>query len=42
LVFVHVSENLIMADDVITPSNIPITPVEEEELKEALLDMNVS
>jgi hypothetical protein len=33
LVFVDVSEDLIMADDVITPSNLPITPTKEEELE---------
>jgi hypothetical protein len=31
-----------MVDDVITPSNPPIAPVVEEELKEASLDVNVS
>jgi hypothetical protein len=42
LVFVNASENLIMADDVITPSNPPVAPIEEEELEEALLDVNIS
>jgi hypothetical protein len=31
-----------MADDVATFSNPPITPIEHEELEEALLDVNVS
>jgi hypothetical protein len=31
-----------MADDVATPSNPPVTPVEREELQEALLDVIVS
>ncbi len=31
-----------MANDVVTSSNPPIAPVEEEELKEPLLDVNVS
>jgi len=31
-----------MADDVATPSNPPVAPVEQEELEEALLDMIVS
>jgi hypothetical protein len=42
LVFVDTNEILIMADDVATPSNLPITPVEQEELEEAPLDVNVS
>jgi hypothetical protein len=42
LVFVNVSEDLIMVDDVATPSNLTIVPVEEEELEEVSLDMNVS
>jgi hypothetical protein len=31
-----------MADDVATPSNPPVTPVEQEELEEASLDLIVS
>jgi hypothetical protein len=42
LVFVDVDENLIMADDVATPSNPPISLVEKEEFEEALFDVNVS
>jgi hypothetical protein len=42
LVFVDASENLVMADDVATPSNLPVTPIEEEELEETPFDMNVS
>ncbi len=42
LVFVDVGENLVMANDVTTPSNPPVPLVEKEELKEALLDVNVS
>jgi hypothetical protein len=42
LVFVDVGENLVMVDDVATPSNPPISLVEKEELEEAPLDMNVS
>jgi hypothetical protein len=41
LVFVNVGENLVMADDVATPSNPPVSLVEKEELKEAPLDVNV-
>ncbi len=33
---------LVMADDDTTPSNPPIAPVQQEELEEALLDLNVS
>jgi len=42
LVFVDVSEDSVMADDVVTPSNLQITPTEEEELEETLLNVNVS
>jgi hypothetical protein len=31
-----------MADDIVTPSNLPISLVEEEELEKTLLDVNVS
>jgi hypothetical protein len=41
-VFVDADEILVMADDVATPSNPPIAPVEQEELEEALFDVNVS
>jgi hypothetical protein len=41
LVFVDVGEDLVMADDVATPSNPPVAPVEKEQLEEALLDVNV-
>jgi hypothetical protein len=42
LVFVDAGEILIMADDVATPSNPSVAPVEQEELEEASLDVNVS
>jgi hypothetical protein len=42
LVFVDASENLVMADDVITPSNPLVSLVENEELEETLFDVNVS
>jgi hypothetical protein len=42
LVSVDVSEILVMANDVITPSNPPIALIEKEELEETLLDVNVS
>ncbi len=38
---VDVGENLIMADDVATPSDPSVAPVEKEELKEVPLDVNV-
>jgi hypothetical protein len=41
LVFVDACENLVMADDVVTPSNPPISLVEKEELEEAPFDVNV-
>jgi hypothetical protein len=42
LVFVDACENLVMADDVTTPSNLPISVLETEDLEEAPLDVNVS
>jgi len=41
LVFSDACENLIMANDVVTPSNPPVSLVEKEKLKEAPLDVNV-
>jgi hypothetical protein len=40
--FVDASENLVIADDVITPSNPPISLVENEELEKTSFDVNVS
>jgi len=40
-IFVDVGEILFMADDVATPSNPPVAPVEQEKLEEVPLDMNV-
>jgi len=42
LVFVDASENLVMADDVATPSNPPVSLVEKEEFEKTLFDVNVS
>ncbi len=42
MVFVDACEDLIMADDVVAPSNPPITLVKEEELEETPFDVNVS
>jgi hypothetical protein len=39
-IFVDVGENLIMANDVATPSNRPVAPVEHEKLVEAPLNVN--
>jgi hypothetical protein len=36
--FIDAGENLVMADDVATPSNPPVTPVEKEKLEDAPLD----
>jgi hypothetical protein len=41
LVFVDASENLVMADDVVMPSNLLISLVEKEEFKKTLVDVNV-
>jgi hypothetical protein len=40
-VFIDVGENLVMVDDVIRPSNLLVAPIEKEELKETLLNVNV-
>ncbi len=40
-VFVDAGEIFVMVDDVATPSNPPVTLVEQEKLKEASLDVNV-
>jgi hypothetical protein len=42
LVFVDAGDDSIMTDDVVTPSNLPIAPIEEEELEETRFDVNVS
>jgi hypothetical protein len=42
LVFVGAGENLITVDDVVMPSNPPVSPVEKEEFEEALFDLDVS
>jgi hypothetical protein len=41
-IFVDAGEILVMADDVVTPSNPPVAPIEQEELEEVPLDVNVS
>ncbi len=46
-IFVDAGEIFVMTDDVVTPSNPPVAPIEKEEfekapLNEALFDMNVS
>ncbi len=40
--FIDAGENLVMVDDVVTPSDSLVAPIEKEELEEVLLDMNVS
>jgi hypothetical protein len=42
LVFVDVSEDLVMANDVVMPLNPLVALVQEEELEETPLDVNVS
>jgi hypothetical protein len=42
LVFVDAGENIVMVDDVATPSNPQGSLIEKEELEEASLDVNVS
>jgi hypothetical protein len=37
-IFVDTSDNLVMTDDVATPSNPSIAPVDKEELKETSFD----
>jgi hypothetical protein len=41
LVFVDVGEDLGMVDDVVTPSNPLIAPIEAKELEKTPLDVNV-
>jgi len=41
LAFVDAGENLVMADDVATPSNPPGSLIENEELEETSFDVNV-
>jgi hypothetical protein len=42
LVFVDVGENLVMADDVATPSNPLVSLIEKEKIEKALFDVIVS
>ncbi len=42
MVFVDASEDLVMMDDVVTPLNPPVAPIEEEELEKTSFDVNVS
>jgi len=42
LVFVDAGENLVMADDVVRPSNPPVSLVKKEELEKTPVDVNVS
>jgi hypothetical protein len=41
LVFVDAGENLVMANDIATPSNPLIAVVEQEEVEEVPFDVNV-
>ncbi len=40
--FLLMQVQLLMVDDDATPSNPPVTPVQQEELEEAPLNLNVS
>jgi len=42
LVFVDTGENLVMANDVATPLNPPVSLIEKEELEKTSLNVNVS
>jgi hypothetical protein len=42
LVFIDASEDLVMANDVITPSNPLVAPIKEDEFEKTSLKMNVS
>jgi hypothetical protein len=42
LVFVDAGEDLVMADDVVVPSNLLVAPIEKEKLEETSFDVNVS
>jgi hypothetical protein len=42
LVFIDAGENLVMANDVATPSNPLVSLVKKEELEEISLNVNVS
>jgi len=42
LVFVDIGENLVMANDVATPLNPPVSLIEKEELEKTSLNVNVS
>jgi AMMECR1 domain-containing protein len=40
-IFIDAGEILVMVDDIATPSNPLVTPVEHEELKKVSFDVNV-
>jgi hypothetical protein len=42
LFVIDACENLVMADGVVTPSNLLVAPVEQEEFEEVPLEVNVS
>jgi hypothetical protein len=42
LIFVDAGQNLVMANDVVMPSNPSVAPIEKEELEETPLNVNVS
>jgi hypothetical protein len=42
LVFIDVGEDSIMANDVVTPLNPLVVPIEEEELEKTMFNVNIS
>jgi hypothetical protein len=42
LVFVDANEDSVMANNVVTPSNPLVTPVEKEKIEKTSFDVNVS
>ncbi len=41
-IFVNAGENLVMADDVVKPSNLLVTPIKNEKFEKTLFDVNIS
>jgi len=42
LVFIDVGEDSIMANDVVTPLNPLVVPIEKEELEKTMFNVNIS
>ncbi len=41
-IFVNAGENLVMADDVVKPSNLLVAPIKNEKFEKTLFDVNIS